>query len=116
MQILSKALLSLAAVAAAPLQAGEFRIVAISAAPEAVVLAAADGRLQRHAAGAALAAPGWRVLGVRNGRIVFEQTAATPLRVEAEVGDQLDFDALAARARPRSATTLRTIAKPAAGR
>lgn len=115
MQILSKALLSLAAVAAAPLQAGEFRVVAISADPDAVVLASSDGRLQRHAAGEVLASPDWRVVGVSNGKIVFEQTLAV-LRVQASVGDHLDFDALAARARAHTSAVQSIPAKPVNGR
>ncbi|MCQ4163759.1 hypothetical protein [Tahibacter harae] len=112
MQIISKAILSLFALTAVPAQAGEFRVVAISADPDAVVLADAAGRLQRHAAGEALAAPDWRVVGVSGGKVVFEQALAV-LRVQAGVGDRLDFDALAARARaPSSAAP----GKPANGR
>ena len=92
--------------------AGEFRVVAISADPDAVVLADAAGRLQRHAAGEALAAPDWRVVGVSGGKVVFEQALAV-LRVQAGVGDRLDFDALAARARAPSGAA---PGKPANGR
>lgn len=103
-------MLSLAALTAVPAQAGELRVVAISTAPDAVVLADAAGRLQRRAAGEALAAPDWRVVGVSGGKIVFEHTRAV-LHVQAGVGDHLDFDTLAARAPSTAAPS-----KPAGGR
>jgi hypothetical protein len=116
MKILFKAILSLFVLFAAPLQATPFSVRAIAVDADAVVLADANGQLLRYAAGDTLPVPGWRVVSVNAGRIVFEHAGTRPLRVPARVGDQIDFAALAAQARPTPAVILRNSAKPAADR
>ena len=116
MKFFTQAALSLFVLACTPLHAASFHVRAIAADADGVVLADAAGALRSYARGDALAAAGWRVVGVRDGQIVFEHAATPPLRLHAKVGDEVDFDAIALRARPTPAASLHRVIIPASDR